>query len=531
MRFYRFIAVAIVVLSVVSCQSGSAPASSRQATLKVNIQDEPQSLDPRKVRQLAGLAIVRELFDGLMRVSKEGKPELAVAESVDVSSDGKCYTFHLRETRWSNGDPVTAHDFAYAWKTRLSPNFPSDTADSLYVIKHAKAVKEGKLPLSELGIRAASDHILVVELESPTAYFPELVSHPSWVPVNQRIDQENPSWFQNASSYVSNGPFSLAEWNHSSSLVLKKNPSYWDHSAVHLSSIEFYMLAEETELNMFEKKEVDWAGSPLSTLPLDAIKSFKKTPLLGAITGCSTDFLRINTRLDLLSDARIRRALALAINRKELTEHVMQGGQVPALGLVPPSIEGGGNAYFSDADAQLAHRLFDEALLDLGVHKENLPELSYLYRSSERNHLIAQTIQQQWREVLGFNIKLEAVESKVFFSRISKKDYQIAFGNWVADFADPINFLEVFKTKLGSNNTEWENSSYTELLSRAAVLPKSEHRTVLLREAEEILMREMPIIPLSYMSMVYVVQPYVKGVALSPMAQIDFKWAEIEDHR
>lgn len=528
MRLYGFVAAAIVILSGVSCQSGSPALSSKPSVFRVNIQDEPHSLDPRKVRQLSGLALVRGLFDGLMRINREGKPDLAVAERVAISPDGKTYTFYLRKSHWSNGDPVTAHDFAYAWKTRLTPDFPSDTADVLYVIKQAKAAKEGRVPLSEVGVRAESDHILVVELENPTAYFLELVAHPSWVPVNQQVDQKTPHWFQNASSYVSNGPFSIASWEHASSLVLQKNPSYWDQEAVHLSGIEFYMLAEETELNMFEKKEVDWAGSPLSTLPLDAIKSFKKTPLFGSITGCSTDFLRLNTRLDFLSDPRIRRALALAINRKELTEHVTQGGQVPALGLIPPSIEGGGNLYFADADVVEATRLFEEALRDRGLKKENLPEISYLYRSSARNHLLSQAIQQQWKEVLGFNIKLESVESKVFFSRISKKDYQIAFGNWVADFADPINFLEVFKTKEGSNNTEWENRSYAELLDKASVLPRSETRLALLKEAEEILMKEMPIIPLYYMSMVYVVQPYVKGIALSPMAQIDFKWAEIE---
>ncbi len=523
----RFITMSMLMLLSFGCQ---CPSKENKASIvRLNIKEEPQSLDPRRVRALSSLTLVNMLFDGLMRIGKEGKSEFAVAESVNISSDLKTYTFRLKKTFWTHGDPVKPSDFAYAWKKRLSPDFPSDTAEALYVIRNAKAAKEGRVSLDEVGIRVQGERELVVELEKPTSYFLDLVAHPSWAPISERVDEENPSWMFNAESYVCNGPFYLSSWKHQEQLILNKNPTYWDAESVHLSSLQFQMLAEETELKMFENKELDWAGSPLSTLPLDALKELKYSGALKTKTGLGTDFIRVNVEVPPLSHVALRRALGLSMNRQELVEHVMQGGQLAATGLVPSCLELQKSAYFEDANTEEAKRLFEKALSELKLTRETFPELTYLYRSSERNHLVAQAIQQQWEKSLGIRVKLEAVEGKVFFSRISKQDYQLAYGNWFGDFSDPINFLEVFKSgRGGSNNTHWENSRYAELLTLSSELAAGKERQALLGEAEKILIEEMPIIPISYMSMVYVTQPYLKDVVLSSMGQIDFKWASIE---
>ena len=206
------------------CQSPSKKSQLDQPSqvIRISIGDEPQTLDPRSYLNCA--TILRMLFEGLTRVNSQEKAELALADSVEISIDLKTYTFHLRSSVWSNGDPLTASDFIYAWKKTLSPNFPSDTAFQLYVIKNAKAAKEGKASLDAVGIKAVDEHTLMVELENPTPYFLELAAFPAFFPVNRTLDEKNPSWAQNASTFVGNGPFQLSEWEHTDRMSGKEKP-------------------------------------------------------------------------------------------------------------------------------------------------------------------------------------------------------------------------------------------------------------------------------------------------------------------
>jgi oligopeptide transport system substrate-binding protein len=528
-RFFIYLFNVILLVVGFSCNSSSQKTQvGASQILRINIQEEPGNLDPRKARSLSGQTLVRMLFDGLTRVNKEEKNELALAEEVTVSADLKTYTFRLKECAWSNGNPVLASDFAYAWKKMLSPDFPSDTASHLYVIKNGKAAKEGKVGLEQVGIKVLNEKTLEVELENPTPYFLELVSFPGFFPVNQKVDENNPSWAQNAATYVSNGPFRVAQWKHQDHFTLVKNDQYWDAKAVKLSSLELQMLQEETELKCFEKQQLDWAGSPLSTLPVDALKFLKEENKLHVKELLGTYFFRVNTQTGPLSHPSLRKAFALALNRQALVDHVTQGDQIPATGLLPLSFHVQKQPYFQDGNLVEAKRLFEEAISELKLLPEQLSEISLLYRVSERNHLIAQTVQQQWFEAFGVRVKLESVEGKVYFDRISKQDYQLSAGSWIADFADPINFLEVFKYKTGSNNTHWENPRYIELLDQSMQAVDPQQRTELFAEAEQILMEGMPIIPVFYYTMLYVNQPYLKDVVLSSMGQIDFKWAYIE---
>ena len=529
MHRYFILIVNLILLAIgCGCQPSSPKKASAQ-TLRINIQDEPDALDPRKVRSLSGQALVRMLFDGLTRVNKEEKAELALAANVVISSDLTKYTFELKQSVWSNGDPVTASDFVYAWKKLLSPDFPSDLSSFLYIIKNAKSAKEGKVSGDEIGVRAIDAKTLEVELENPTPYFLDLVASPAFFPVNQKVDEANPSWAHNAETHVGNGPFQLKEWKHQDQLTLIKNQRYWDAAVVRIATLQLQMLQEGTELKCFEKDELDWAGSPLSTLPLDALKSLRKENKLNTKELLGTYFFRVNTEAAPFNHPSIRKAFALAIDRSAIVDHVTQGNQIPATGLVPLSLKLQKEAYFKDGDLAEARRLFEEALTAQGLTKETLPEVSLLYRTAERNHLIAQAVQQQWFEAFGVRIKLQSVEGKVYFDKISKQDYQLSAGSWIADFGDPINFLEVFKYKgSGTNNTLWENPKYTELLDQSSHVADAKERTQLLAQSEQVLIDEMPIIPVFYYTMLYVNQPYVKDVVLSSMGQIDFKWAYID---
>lgn len=521
----------ILAVAGFACQSSSqkTKTNSPQQIVRINIRDEPQTLDPRKARHLNSQVIVHMLFDGLTRASRDGNIELALADHIDVSSDLKTYTFHLKDALWTNGDFVTASDFAHSWKKILSPDFPSDIAFQLYVIKNAKAVREGKMPINEAGIHVLDEKTLIVELEDPTPYFLQLVASSVFFPVNQKVDEENPNWALDASTYVSNGPFQLIEWKHQDLLSVQKNAKYWDKANVKLSELKLYMLSEETELRSFEKKELDWAGSPFSVLPLDALKSLKNDGQLKTHRGLATYFIRANTQLPFLSQASMRKAFALAINRRAIVEHVTQGKELPATGLVPLSFGLQNEPYFQDGDIETARKLFEEGLAQMHLTKEKLPEIRYLYRMNERNHLVAQAIQQQWYEAFGLRVKLEGIEAKVFFTRISKQDYDFAYGDWVADFPDPINFLAVFKYKKGgSNNTNWENPLYIKMLNLSSQTIDQAERFKLLAQSEQMLIEEMPIIPILYSNMLYLAQPGLKDVALSMMGTIDFKWASIK---
>jgi oligopeptide transport system substrate-binding protein len=518
----------IVSIFGIGCQSSSKVSNSvSQPTVKINIGDEPQTLDPRKARDLQGQTLVRMLFEGLTRVGPSEKAELALADRVEVSADLKKWTFHLKESFWSNGDPVTAFDFVYAWKKILTPDFPSSTSFHLYPIKNAKDAKSGKCSLDEVGVLGLDAQTLVIELESPTPYLLELAALPAFFPVHEKSDRANLSWAQNAETFVSNGPFALAAWKHQDHLSLVKNPRYWDASTVQIAVLELQMLRSETELKLFEKEQLDWAGSPLSFMPLDAIKGLRGQGQLQTKEMLGTYFIRVNTQHSPLNHPRLRKALALAINRQAIIDEILQGSQLPATGLVPPVFGLRRAPYFKDFDLENAKSLFSQTL---DSFDSSMPEISLMYLSNESRHVLAQALQDQWYRAFGIRVKLEAYEGKIYFDKVARQDYDLALGSWIADFPDPLNFLEIFKYKAGgSNNTLWENERYVELLERSSQVSDPQERQQLLAASEEILMEEMPILPIYYSSMLYLQQPHLQGVVLTAMGQLDFKWASLRD--
>ena len=498
--------------------------------LKINLRDEPQSLDPRLTRDPSDMTLMRMFFEGLTRIGPGDKPQLALASEVELSKDLKTYRFTLRPASWSNGDPVKAGDFVYSWTKTLDPASISDNAFLLYLIKNGKQVKAKELPIEELGVRAEDEKTLIVELESPTPYFLELIASPVFFPVHEGVDRQNPHWAEKEGSYVSNGPFLLKQWRHHDLIVAEKNPSYWDKESVHLDGIELMMVCSDTEMKLFEKGELHWAGSPISTLPLDALGSLKREGKVHPLPIAETGFIRANTKDPLLSHPKLRKALALAIDRKEIVEHVTQGGQVPVTSLVPPALMQQTEGYFQDADVQSATKLLDEALEELEISRKELSHITFSYAASERAHLIAQAIQEQWNRAFGFQVTLEAIERKVYFDRLSKQDYQLAFCSWRADFQDPINFLEVFKYNTQStNNTHWEDPEYIQLLDASSLEPSRELRLAMLKKCEGILMEAMPIFPIFQYSLLYLKDEQLQGVFLSSLGNLDFKWSILDN--
>lgn len=524
-----------ISVSLLSCSNATEkhkktqPKKVKEQNIKMNITDEPRSLDPRKVRNLTDINLVRMFHEGLVRSEKDDTFSLALAKSITKSNNGTKIIVHLKDANWSNGDKITSGDFLYSLKSSLSPEFPSDYAYQLYIIKNAKAVKEGTLPSNLIGVECPNDQTIIFDLEKPVPYFEKLLGMPIFFPINEKVDRSNANWSSSEKNYVCSGPFILSEWVHQDKLVAKKNEKYWDNAHVQIHKIDMIMVTETTELSMFEQKELNWVGSPFSTVSLDAIPSLQKSGNLEKAPALGTAWIRANTDHPLLKHETIRQALSYAINRKDIVEHVLLGTQSPATGIVPSSLHLTSNPYFVDGDATKAQELFEEALVTTGINKEDFSNIKLMYIPSERTRRVVETIQQQWFEILGISIQLQPIESKVYFSQLSNKDYELGYGSWIGDFNDAVNFLEVFKSKTSStNNTNWESLNYVKAISDSFYAPSAEERSNLLRAAEEIIIHDMPVMPIYEYQWLYMQDPHLKNAFISSEGYLDLKNAVIE---
>ncbi|MET3291681.1 UNVERIFIED_CONTAM: oligopeptide transport system substrate-binding protein [Brevibacillus sp. OAP136] len=495
--------------------SAAQPAKNNgPQTLRLNLHSEPPTLDPGIAEDSTSGAVIRATFDGLTRTGQDGKPHESVAEKVDVSKDMLTYTFHLRDSKWSNGDPVTAKDFEFAWKRALDPKTASNYAYQLYYIKNGEKFNKNEAKMDDVGVKALDDKTLQVTLENPTPYFLELTAFYTYYPVDQKVVTADPKWATEAKTHVGNGPFKLESWEHKSKLTLVKNDNYWDKDTVKLDKIDFSMVEDEnTELSMFDNDELDWAGAPLSTIPTDAMQSLKDSGKLNIQPIAATYMYKFNTTKAPFNNAKIRKAFAYAIDRQSIIDNVTQAEQAPATGLVPTSMILNKDGYFKDHDVETAKKLLAEGMKELGITK--LPPITLSFNTSEGHKKIAEAIQDQWKKELGADVKLENKEWKVYLEDMHQGNTHVFRSGWTGDFNDPINFLALFKEKNGGNNdTFWENKQYQDLLNKSALEADPEKRKAILAQAEQILMDEMPIAPIYFYTNSYVKKDNVKGVLM-----------------
>ena len=520
----RFLPIFFAFLALFSgCSKEDTDQQNHGNTLRITILDDPQSLDPRQVRDLSTVTVMHMLYEGLMRVDTNGEIIPGIAENVEISRDLKTYTFRLRDSRWSDGEPITANDFERTWKSILDPQSPAPNGYQLYVIKGAKEAKEGKLTLDKVGIIAEDSKTLVVRLKAPTPYFLELTASHFFYPVNRTMRNNT------SQDIVTNGPFRLTHWNHHDELVAEKNPEYWDVDSVNLDQIQLMVLDENTALQMFEMGQLDWAGSPMSTIPQDAIQPLREKGKLQITPAAATHWFRFNTNKTPFNHPKMRRAFNLALDRQAIVDHITQGNQVPAIGIVPPSFGFQNQLYYHDADVEKARQLFQEALWEIKLKRNELPTITLCYAYNDRNHKVAQAVQQQWNEAFDIEVSLENCEDKTFFEKISTHDYQIGIGSWYANIRDPINFLDVFKYKNNKTNyTEWENPRYIALLDFSQLQNDLEKRKMFLEKAEELLIKETPVAPLFHGSFNYLKKENIHNVYFSDLGYLDFKHARID---
>ncbi|UFJ40923.1 peptide ABC transporter substrate-binding protein [Brevibacillus humidisoli] len=511
-------------------KESQADTGDKAQLLRANLHSEPPTADPGLAEDSTSGAVIRATFDGLTRLNAEGKPVESVAEKIEISDDLKTYTFHLRDSQWSNGDPVTAHDFEFAWKRVLNPATASNYAYQLYYIKNGEKYnkKQEGITADDVGVKAIDEKTLQVELENPTPYFLELTAFYSYMPVNKKVVEANPKWANEAATHVGNGPFKMENWEHKNKMTLVKNDKYWDKNAVKLDRIEFSMIEDEnTELSMFLNDELDWAGKPLGLLPLDAIPPMKDEGKLHVKEIAGVYWYKFNTEQAPFNNAKIRKAFSYAIDRQSIVDNVTQAGEVPALGALPGSMAVNPGGLFKDHDVETAKKLLAEGMQELGISE--LPPITLSYNTADNHQKIAQAIQDQWKQSLGVDVQLKNTEWKVYIEDLHEGNYQVGRMGWLGDFNDPINFLELFKDKYGGNNdTRWENARFKELLEKSQTETDPAERKKLLAQAEQIFIDEMPVAPIYFYTHAWVQNEDVKDVVIDGLGFIDFKWASIQ---
>jgi len=468
---------------------------------------EPEPLDPVASTAQATGRVLYALREGLMRFDIQGKPEAGVAEKWEISPDGKVYTFHLRKTaKWSNGDPVTATDFAWSWQRTLLPESAAEYGYQLYYIKNAREFNEGKIKdFNEVGVRVLDDYTIEVTLNNPTPFFLDLCAFATLTPVHRASVEKYPDWATNPAHHIGNGPFVLTEWRLFDRIRLVKSPQYWDAAAVKLNSIDVMPSARaNTAFNFYATGVADlMLDKSLTPTPLMAElrlrKDFHAAPFLGNY------FFRFNCVRGPFKDPRVRRAFCLAVDKALITEKITRGGEPPAWSFVPP---GAGHDYQPPEPPEPAlkagRQMIEEAqklMAEAGyAGGKDFPLFYYLYRSdSDTDQDIAVELQSMFREVLGVNMQLTRQEWTVYLNTQSKLDYDLCRSSWVGDYNDPNTFMDMFLTGGGNNRTGWSNKDYDDLIGAAAREVDIAKRDELFRQAERILVQqENPICPLYY---------------------------------
>ncbi|WP_332645969.1 peptide ABC transporter substrate-binding protein [Lysinibacillus sp. 54212] len=504
-----------------------APAAKE---LNLLIASEPPDLHPQLATDTTSGAILQNTFEGLVTMI-DGKPELTGASDVKVSDDLLTYTFTLRDAKWSNGDPVTAEDYAYAWMFGLNPENASEYASILYAIKGAEAYNLGQGKAEDVAIKVIDPKTIEVTLEAPTPYFLELVAFKTYFPIHKATSESNPKWYTEADGFISNGAFTLADWQHSGSLTLKKNEQYWDAANVKLSQVNLEMVESEvTQITKFDSGEIDFLGTSFGSISLDAIERLKSEDKLQIADYTGVYMYKFNTTDKVMSNANIRKALTLAIDRASLLKNITKGEQVPALGLVPSSVEGFGDdaGFYKDNDIEGAKAALAEGLKELGISNPSELEITLSFNTSEAHSAIAQFIQEGWSKNLGIKVNLDNAEWQVYLDKLSNLDYQVGRLGWIADYNDAYTFLEQYDSaKNGNNDTGWENPEYTKLVHQSRTETDAAKRLEMLQKAEEIFMTELPVAPIYYYTNLYVKQDYVQNMKPDALGNINLKYVDV----
>lgn len=534
----RFTALFMILL-LAACGGSSGgetrvETGNREGVLHFGNHSEPQGLDPHIVTGVPEHHIITALFEGLVTKNPYTlEPEPGVAQSWDISEDGLTYTFHLRDNaKWSNGDPVTAEDFRWSWQRAISPVLGSEYSYMYYPIENAEAYNLGEQPdFSKVGVKVLDEYTIQVKLHSPTPYFLQLLDHYSMFPVHRATVEKFGSptdrltqWAREG-NIVTNGAFVLTEWQVNSHLRVEKSPLYWDADEVELNAIVFYPTENlVTEERMFRDGQLHRTEE----IPLEKIHTYRNeqpeithiAPWIGSY------FYMINTTREPLTDVRVRKALAMAVDRELIAETVTQGVYKASTALVPPGTVGYNPPELFSYDPERARQLLAEAGYPDG---QGFPPIDILYNTHEDHRKIAVAIQQMFMKNLNIQVNLVNQEWKVYLDSHNNMNYDIARRGWIGDYVDPYTFLGMYITDGGNNKTGFSNARYDEIILKEAPAELDrDKRYALYREAETILLENMPILPIFTYQFKHLYQTSVKGMPDNIMDYYNYKYVSLD---
>ena len=540
----------ILALSTVLAACGNNNKSSNEAgnagngqtakeqVLRINLSAEPPTFDPAQAQDSQANTVLKLMYEGLTRMNDNGEQVPGVASEWEVSPDGLQYVFKLRQdAKWSNGDPVTANDFVFAWERALNPAAAALYAYQLYYLKNAEAYNTEEITdFSQVGVKATDDYTLEVTLENPAPYFLSLTSFYTYYPVHKSVEG-NEAWATNKDSMIVNGPYTMTNWTTGQKIEVTKNDNYWDKDNIKMSKIAMSLVnSGASELLSYKNGELDYAGKPNGEIPTDQIEAVKKelADEYSAPGIASTYYYEFNVTEEPFDNEKIRKAFAMSVNRKDLVEKVTMGGQIPAYGFVAPGIKGENDEYrneypdnYFQENVEEAKKLLEEGMAEKGY--TTLPEITLIYNSSESHKKVALAIADMWQKNLGVTVKTENQEWGVFLENRQNLNYQIARAGWSSDYNDPMSFMDMWVTNGGNNDAGFSNAEYDALIKEAYQTQDNAARMTAMSKAEKILIQDNQVLmPLYYYTNEYLIKPNLKGVSLDFSGGVDFSRAYFE---
>ncbi|PHS24551.1 MAG: peptide ABC transporter substrate-binding protein [Robiginitomaculum sp.] len=511
---FTLAAFAASVLVLSGCGGGNKPAD-EGLTLHRGNAAEPLSLDPHQASGTWENNIIGDMFIGLFTENATGEPVPGMAENWITSEDGKTWTFTLREASWSDGFPVTANDFVYSLRRILNPETLAQYASLLFSIKNAEAINSGKMPVDELGVRAIDEHTLEIKLEYPAPYLPGLLSHYTSMPVPAHIVKEKGSAWIKPENIVVNGPYKLVEWRTNDYVHSTKNPLFFDAKNVCLDDIFYYPTVDNNSAERQVREgrldlNNDFPGQKLEFLNKQLPGYVRVHPYLG------TTYFSLNTRKAPFNDKRVRNALGMALDRDFMTSEILKSGQIPAYSLVPPGVANypkGASVKWANLSLEERKKKARELLMEAGYGPDHPLTFEYIYRNTRDNPRIAPAVQADWNDIAPWvNVTITGTETQILYANLRAGEFEASDGAWIADYNDAQNFLYLMETRTGQMNySKYSNAEYDALVDQSNKELDMEKRAALMRKAEQIMLDDMPVIPMWYEVNRALVSPKVTG--------------------
>ena len=523
------------VTSNIQATKSNFPGTVDPDMVTVDLRSEPPNLNPITTSDAISGNVLRLTTAGLMKLDANDKPVTDLAESYTVSEDGKTYTFKLRQdAKWNNGDPVTAHDFIFAWTTGMKKETASVYGFILYDnILNGDKYFAGECDESELGCKALDDYTLEVTFKQPIPYALNLFAFTIYMPINQKLyeaagkNDAGDSLYNTEINLMGyNGPYKITSWSHNSEMILEKNENYYDAASVKIPKIKFTMMNDaNTRMNAFQGGQSD--SIVLNAQQIEQMKAMNE-PVYSYVDN-SNWYFQYNLKSEAMKSAKVRKALGDAIDPQGFIDNVLKDGSVLANGLVPTSISGANNGKYVDGRADLmdhdvegAKALFEEGLKELNLKPEDV-KLTYVCDDTADSQVYAAYFQQQWKKVLGIDVEVKPLAFQARLDAMRNGNFDLVLAGWSPDYDDAMTFLDMFMTTNGNNYGKYDNPEYNDLLKQAMMEPDAAKRQELLQKAETILIQQdWGTYPIYFQTRSYVHSNKIQGMTRTGFQEFDF---------